>query len=81
MDTLNAEIVLKDSNVRLFLREFILESSGVDIADRIPSGRVFNEYEQGKYKIAIDLVNFMLYNCPKSYADMRNEFNKDRRNS
>lgn len=81
MDTLNAEIVLSDSNVRTFLREFLIESAGVDIADRIPSGRAFTEYEQGKQKIAIDLLNFMIYNCPKSFAEMLAEVNKNRRNS
>lgn len=76
MDTINAEYVLDIPQVRKFLREFILESTGVDITQEIPCGRIYTEYEQGKQKIAIDLINYMIYNNPKSFKDLLNDCNK-----
>lgn len=82
MDTLNAETVLSDFRVRKFLRELCLESCGVDIALGIPVGKVFSEYEQGKHKLPIDLLNFMIYDNPKSFRELLKEVNEeDRRNS
>lgn len=82
MDTLNAEYVLNIPQVRQFLRELILESCGVDIAVRIPTGKIMSEYEQGKTKIAIDLLNYMIYDNPKSFSDMQKDINNlNRRDS
>lgn len=73
MDTINAEYVLNIPQVRKFIKELILESSGVDITSGIPCGRIYTEYEQGKQKIAIDLLNYMIYNNPKSFKDLLND--------
>lgn len=82
MDEVNATDILKDYRVRKFLREMCLESCGVDITEGIPVGRVFSEFEQGRHKFAIDLLNFMIYHNPQSFIDMRKDVNEEyRRNS
>jgi hypothetical protein len=70
MDINNALVCLSDPRVQKFIREMILDSSGVDIAGEIPSGRVFSEYEQGKMKIGIDMHNFILYNAPIAFKEL-----------
>lgn len=75
MDSLNAEYCLKQPQVRQFLHELILESCGFDLVNPIPTGKILSEYEQGKMKIAIDVLNLFVYDNLKSFIDLKKEIN------